>query len=82
MRALINPALDTAAVPAPRDDADAFHRALPGYGPTPVYRLAGRAKRRTGRPRCRKPSGWLVNPFGVRVRCERVKEGLPMRRPT
>jgi diaminopropionate ammonia-lyase len=39
MRALINPALDTAAVPAPGDDAAAFHRALSGYAPTPVHQL-------------------------------------------
>jgi diaminopropionate ammonia-lyase len=39
MRAVINPALDTAAVAAPRGDASAFHRALPGYAPTPVHQL-------------------------------------------
>jgi len=39
MRALINPAPDTAAVPAARDDAVAFHRALSGYAPTPVHPL-------------------------------------------
>ena len=39
MRALINPALDTTAVPAPGDDAAAFHRALSGYAPTPVHQL-------------------------------------------
>lgn len=39
MRAIINPALEAAAVPAPRDDAAAFHRALAGYAPTPVHRL-------------------------------------------
>ena len=37
MRALINPALDTAAVPAVGDDAAAFRRALSGYAPTPVH---------------------------------------------
>jgi diaminopropionate ammonia-lyase len=39
MRALINPALDTAAVPAASDDAAAFHRALSGYAPTPIHQL-------------------------------------------
>jgi diaminopropionate ammonia-lyase len=39
MRAVINVGLDTTAVPAPRDDAAAFHRALPGYAPTPVHRF-------------------------------------------
>ncbi|HEY2789030.1 MAG TPA: pyridoxal-phosphate dependent enzyme [Gaiellales bacterium] len=40
MRALVNPALDVAAVPAPSDDAIAFHAALAGYRPTPVHDLA------------------------------------------
>ncbi len=39
MTATINPALDSAAVAAPSDDAAAFHRALPGYAPTPVHQL-------------------------------------------
>jgi diaminopropionate ammonia-lyase len=39
MRALINPALETAAVPAASDDAAAFHRALSGYAPTLVHQL-------------------------------------------
>jgi diaminopropionate ammonia-lyase len=39
MRAVINVALDTAAVPAPSGDAAAFHRALPGYAPTRVRQL-------------------------------------------
>jgi diaminopropionate ammonia-lyase len=39
MRAVINPAVDIAAVPAPSDAAAAFHRGLPGYTPTPVHRL-------------------------------------------
>ena len=39
MRALINPALDAAAVPPPSDDAVAFHLALPDYAPTPVHQL-------------------------------------------
>jgi diaminopropionate ammonia-lyase len=39
MRALINPALDRAAVPSPVDEAARFHRGLPGYAPTPVHRL-------------------------------------------
>jgi diaminopropionate ammonia-lyase len=41
MRAVINPALDSTAVPAPNGDAAAFHRALPGYAPTPVHQLDG-----------------------------------------
>jgi diaminopropionate ammonia-lyase len=39
MRALINPARNTAAVCAPSDDAAAFHRTQPGYAPTPVHQL-------------------------------------------
>jgi diaminopropionate ammonia-lyase len=39
VRALINPALATAAVLAASDDAAAFHRALSGYAPTPVHQL-------------------------------------------
>ncbi|HTT29506.1 MAG TPA: pyridoxal-phosphate dependent enzyme [Solirubrobacteraceae bacterium] len=39
MSALINPALDTAAVPAANGDAAAFHRTLSGYAPTPVHQL-------------------------------------------
>jgi diaminopropionate ammonia-lyase len=39
MRAVINPALDITAVPAPSDDAAAFHGALVGYAPTPVHQL-------------------------------------------
>jgi diaminopropionate ammonia-lyase len=39
MRALVNPALDTAEVPAPSDDAVEFHRGLSGYTPTPVHQL-------------------------------------------
>jgi diaminopropionate ammonia-lyase len=34
-----NPSLDPAAVPPPSGDAGAFHRALPGYGLTPVRSL-------------------------------------------
>lgn len=40
MRAVINPSLDTAAVPLPSREADAFHRSLRGYVPTPVHQLA------------------------------------------
>jgi len=36
---VVNTALDPAAVPAPTDEALAFHRALPGYSPTPVHQL-------------------------------------------
>lgn len=39
MRAAINRALDPSAVPAPSHEAAAFHRALPGYAPTPVHQL-------------------------------------------
>jgi diaminopropionate ammonia-lyase len=39
MRALVNHAMDRAAVPRPSDSAAAFHRALPGYTPTPVRQL-------------------------------------------
>ncbi|HWK29681.1 MAG TPA: pyridoxal-phosphate dependent enzyme [Solirubrobacter sp.] len=41
MRALLNAAYDPAAVPAPSGEAPAFHRALPGYAPTPVRDLGG-----------------------------------------
>jgi diaminopropionate ammonia-lyase len=36
---LVNPAYDVAAVPAPSDEALAFHRSLPGYAPTPLVEL-------------------------------------------
>lgn len=36
---LINAAADRAAVPAPANDARAFHMALPGYAPTPLRDL-------------------------------------------
>ena len=39
MRALVNPAHDPAAVPAPSEEAAAFHAALEGYAPTPVHDL-------------------------------------------
>jgi diaminopropionate ammonia-lyase len=39
VRAVINPALDPAAVAPPRDDAAAFHRGLPDYAPTPLHQL-------------------------------------------
>lgn len=39
MRAVVNTSVDRTAVPAPSDAAAAFHRALPGYVPTPVHRL-------------------------------------------
>ena len=41
MRAVVNRAHEPAAVPAPSDDAAAFHGALPGYSPTPVHQLDG-----------------------------------------
>ena len=39
MRALVNAAVDPAAVGAPSADARAFHEALAGYAPTPVREL-------------------------------------------
>jgi diaminopropionate ammonia-lyase len=39
MRALVNTAVRPEAVPAPLADARAFHRALPGYRPTPLRAL-------------------------------------------
>ncbi|HLY51273.1 MAG TPA: pyridoxal-phosphate dependent enzyme [Solirubrobacteraceae bacterium] len=39
MRAVVNRAVDPAAVAAPSDNAITFHRALAGYAPTPVHRL-------------------------------------------
>src|SRR4051794_38827721 len=43
MRAVVNAALDQSAVPPPSDEAQAFHRRLPGYSPTPVHSLDGLA---------------------------------------
>jgi diaminopropionate ammonia-lyase len=40
MRAVINRALNAAAVPAPTDEAMVFHQALPDYAPTPVHQLS------------------------------------------
>jgi diaminopropionate ammonia-lyase len=42
--AVVNAALDAAAVPAPSGEALAFHRGLSGYAPTPVHRLDGVAE--------------------------------------
>ena len=44
MRAVVNPAVRRAEVPAAVADAAAFHRALPGYAPTPVRALDGAAR--------------------------------------
>src|SRR3954462_15111369 len=44
MRAVVNQAVRPADVPAPVADAAAFHRALPGYAPTPVRALDGVAR--------------------------------------
>jgi diaminopropionate ammonia-lyase len=44
VRAVVNPALRRAEVPAAVADAAAFHRALPGYAPTPVRALDGAAR--------------------------------------
>ena len=41
MRALVNPALDLAAVPAPSGEARSYHATLPGYRPTPAHDLPG-----------------------------------------
>lgn len=38
-RGFVNPALDPAAVPAPSDEARAFHEGLAGYRPTPLRDL-------------------------------------------
>jgi diaminopropionate ammonia-lyase len=43
MRAVINGAFDVTRVPAPSDNAAAFHRALSGYAPTPVRPLGALA---------------------------------------
>lgn len=39
VRALVNHASHSDAVPAPSADALCFHRSLPGYAPTPVWQL-------------------------------------------
>lgn len=39
MRTVVNPALDPSAVAPPSDEALPFHRALPGYAPTPIRSL-------------------------------------------
>jgi diaminopropionate ammonia-lyase len=39
VRAVVNAAADPAAVPPASDEAAAFHRALPGYAPTPLREL-------------------------------------------
>jgi diaminopropionate ammonia-lyase len=44
MRAVVNAALDQAAVPAPPSDAAPFHAALPGYRPTPLRDLPAVAR--------------------------------------
>lgn len=43
MSGFVNPHAAPRDVPAPRDDALAFHRALPGYAPTPLRELLGLA---------------------------------------
>lgn len=43
MRALVNAAVQPAAVPAPSTEAAGFHAALPGYRPTPVHDLPRQA---------------------------------------
>jgi diaminopropionate ammonia-lyase len=43
VRAFVNPYVAPAAVPPPRPDALAFHRALPGYAATPLRDLPGLA---------------------------------------
>ena len=44
MRAVVNAAADPAAVPAPAQDATAFHRRLAEYAPTPMRALPGLAE--------------------------------------
>lgn len=44
MRFLVNRKVRSSAVPAPSGEATAFHRALPGYRPTPVRELPGVAE--------------------------------------
>ena len=44
MSALVNHHADPGAVPAPARVATAFHRALPGYAPTPVHELVDVAR--------------------------------------
>jgi diaminopropionate ammonia-lyase len=41
MSYFVNPAADRAAVPAPSDEAAAFHASLEGYEPTPLHDLPG-----------------------------------------
>lgn len=45
MRFLVNPAVRQGSVPAPAADPGAFHRALPGYRPTPLRDLEALADR-------------------------------------
>ena len=45
MRALVNPSLDVAGVPAPSKDAIAFHAGLAGYAATPLRVLTRRGRR-------------------------------------
>jgi diaminopropionate ammonia-lyase len=40
MRAVVNPAFDPTGVPAPTNEAAAFHRRLPAYAPTPLHELS------------------------------------------
>jgi len=44
MRAVVNAAFDPAAVPAPSDEAAAFHRRMAAYAPTPLHELTDIAK--------------------------------------
>ena len=43
MRALVNPAVRPAEVPAPTTEARAFHAGLPGYAPTPLHDVSALA---------------------------------------
>jgi diaminopropionate ammonia-lyase len=45
LRAVVNTAVEPGALPAPSDEAAAFHAGLPGYRPTPVHELSGIAER-------------------------------------
>ncbi len=39
MRTVVNAAFDPTAVPAPSNEATAYHRRVPGYAPTPLHEL-------------------------------------------
>ncbi|MBV9604950.1 MAG: pyridoxal-phosphate dependent enzyme [Solirubrobacterales bacterium] len=63
MRSLINHALRTSAVPAPKDDAIAFHQTLSEYASTPVHQLDAIASE--------------LGVAGLGVKDESIRLGLP-----